>query len=337
MNNTTIDKTPISWNKILESLPDDKRNDVNYTLEISNANIQIYNQIFKCHLLFIKCEVECSYSQFANIVSEESKINIRASSGSIRGSGTLSVTFSKVKIDGMFIVNSASSTIYSYNKNVIDFKGSKNICYAFGKTTVHTLANGGNIILHDESILLTNNYWDYLLNIEAYDNSSILTDGDINNSHYKLYGNASIKKIESSKINNIYDWIRYYGAPVISYDEIIVYKKVSVDYKTQEGTYNETSWLPGTTVEMPMNKWKPDKEECGEGKFHACASIGNCLKFRPLFKNNNNSDRFVAILVNIKDIHLWTNYPSYPEKIAFRKGIVLYECAVHGFKITECQ
>ena len=104
----------------------------------------------------------------------------------------------------------------------------------------------------------------------------------------------------------------------------IVFKRVSVDFKTQEGEKYETLWPIGTVLEHP--RWKPQSGECGEGKFHACAKPGWCDVFR-----NKKDDRYIAILV--EDIYEWTNSPQYPQKIAFRKATVLHECDRNGKKI----
>ena len=99
---------------------------------------------------------------------------------------------------------------------------------------------------------------------------------------------------------------------------VILYKRVSEDFKTQEGTENETLWSINSIVEHP--NWNPSQAECGEGKFHACALPFWCDNFR-----SKRGDRYIAIEVNIKDLYEWTNNPSYPNKIGFRKCKVLAE------------
>jgi len=100
--------------------------------------------------------------------------------------------------------------------------------------------------------------------------------------------------------------------------KVIIYKRVSEDYKTQEGTPNETLWLIGTTVEHPA--WNPNQTECGEGKFHACAQPFWCDVFR-----DEKTDKYIAIEVEEKDLYEWAKNPSYPQKIGFRKGKVISE------------
>ncbi|RJO61078.1 MAG: hypothetical protein C4542_07270 [Dehalococcoidia bacterium] len=114
------------------------------------------------------------------------------------------------------------------------------------------------------------------------------------------------------------------GVPVKK-DKVLLFKKVSHDCKTQERTKNETLWAIGTTVTHPA--WSPEHGECGEGKYHACSRPYFCDEFR-----NEADDIYVAIEVAIKDLYEWPN-PSYPHKIAFREGKVLYQCDKFGKRI----
>ena len=107
--------------------------------------------------------------------------------------------------------------------------------------------------------------------------------------------------------------------------KVIVFKRVSKKWQTQEGTKNETIWEPGKTLEH--HDWRPNEEECGEGKYHACSRAYFCDEFR-----NLGDDRYVALEVAIEDMYAWPR-PSYPHKIAFRKCKVLHECDQWGDKI----
>ncbi len=111
----------------------------------------------------------------------------------------------------------------------------------------------------------------------------------------------------------------------IKKDSVILFKKVSKDFKTQENTKNETLWRVGTTV--IHTAWNPSIQECGEGKFHACSRPYFCDEFR-----NQKGDRYVAVKIKVADLYEWPN-PQYPHKIAFREGKVLYECNKFGKKI----
>ncbi len=109
--------------------------------------------------------------------------------------------------------------------------------------------------------------------------------------------------------------------------KIILYKKVSKDFKTQENTKNETLWIVGSTVEH--HDWKPEIQECGEGKFHACSRTYFCDEFR-----NEKGDRYLEIEVDKKDLYVWENNPGYPHKIAFRKCKVLREVNKMGKELV---
>jgi hypothetical protein len=112
----------------------------------------------------------------------------------------------------------------------------------------------------------------------------------------------------------------------ITNGKVILYKRVSKDFLTQEGTDNETHWAIGSTLTHP--DWRPESDECGAGKFHACAKPTWCNSFR-----SNKGDRYIAVEVAVEDLYEWTDNPSYPQKIGFRKGAVLYECDAMGGEI----
>ena len=108
-------------------------------------------------------------------------------------------------------------------------------------------------------------------------------------------------------------------------DKIVLYKRVSADFKTQEKTKNETLWNIGAAVTHPA--WNPGASECGEGKFHACSRPYFCDEFR-----DKAGDHYIAIEVLSSDLYEWKDAPSYPHKIGFRAGTVLYECDRFGRK-----
>lgn len=97
---------------------------------------------------------------------------------------------------------------------------------------------------------------------------------------------------------------------------VVLYKRVSVDFRTQENTNHETDYTPGTTV--ILKDWHPREREYGDGKLHACYNARECTQFR-----GSSSDKYIAISVALKDCYAWDGHTAYPEKIAFRKGKVL--------------
>jgi hypothetical protein len=107
---------------------------------------------------------------------------------------------------------------------------------------------------------------------------------------------------------------------------ITLYKKVSAEFKTQEGKPWESEWKIGETITHP--DWNPSKKECGEGKFHACARPFFCDEFRRM-----RGDKYIAVEIKKENLYEWKDNPTYPHKIGFREGKVLYECDRRGEKI----
>ncbi len=153
----------------------------------------------------------------------------------------------------------------------------------------------------------------------------------------QLFGSAAIwipkglkfkLEIKSKKATKIvYEqepFLEREGVEVVK-GKVILFKRVSKDFQTQEGTVNETIWTVGKTLEHPA--WDPTSGECGHGKYHACSRPYFCDEFR-----SNQGDVYIAIEIAEKDLHEWKN-PDYPHKIAFRKGTVLYVCDKYGKKI----
>jgi hypothetical protein len=183
--------------------------------------------------------------------------------------------------------------------------------------------------------------------VEAWENSHVVARGNVciwNHSNladvvlfgfaicFALFSSAKTKIKRKSRFSKIVsprkskslaEWGEINGVELKA--KVIVYKRVSVDFKTQELTKNETVWTIGTT--LVHSAWKPKDGECGEGKFHACPQPFFCDEFR-----YDTGDRYVAIEVARKDLHSWPN-PEYQHKIAFRKGTVLYECDRFGNRI----
>ena len=135
--------------------------------------------------------------------------------------------------------------------------------------------------------------------------------------------------ITPTKPKTVDEWVDVEGVKHLkaNRDKVVVYKRVSSDFKTQENTTNETTWQVGSTLEHPA--WDPSSGECGEGKFHACSRPYFCDEFR-----SERGDKYVAIKVNKADMYVWPNAANYPHKVAFRKGKVMYECDKTGKKIN---
>ena len=138
--------------------------------------------------------------------------------------------------------------------------------------------------------------------------------------------NATVIKPKTSVGTN--GWLEGQGVKKDK-TSVVLFKRVSSEWKTQEGSANETVWAPGSTLELSVAAWSPTNSECGTGKFHACSRPYFCDEFR-----SNAGDKYVAIRVQVKDLHAWKD-PQYPHKIAFRKGTVLYQCDKLGKKIGD--
>ncbi len=182
--------------------------------------------------------------------------------------------------------------------------------------------------------------------VEAWGNSSVVARGNVvirvfSNCLKKvaLYGFAvafvaatiTVKIEKNSKycrVHIVNDLGWFERNAVEQTPVIVLYKKVSKDCKTQEGTKNETLWLVGSTVIHPA--WNPHNGECGEGKFHACSRPYFCDEFRNIL-----GDRYIAISIKLEDLYEWKDSPSYPHKIGFKAGTVLYECDRFGKEIKK--
>ena len=171
--------------------------------------------------------------------------------------------------------------------------------------------------------------------VKAWDSSSIHVFSEVSKiilcGFSVAFKNIKLKckiqvKSKTAIIQNIIDRDFFDKHGIKKAKTITLYKKVSKDYKTQENTKNETLWAIGSTVNHPS--WNPSGQECGEGKFHACATPYFCDEFR-----SNMDDHYIAIQINMSDIFEWKDNLTYPHKIAFRKCKVLYECDRFGDKI----
>lgn len=129
----------------------------------------------------------------------------------------------------------------------------------------------------------------------------------------------------------VLDWCAEKGLPVTD-GKVVVYKRVSADYKTQVGYLDrETSYIIGSTVTHP--NWNPRSSECGAGKYHACGTPRQCDPYCGMY--DNGSDKYIALEVAVKDMFAWpARGRCHPNKIAFRTGKVLCRCNREGRKMT---
>ena len=140
----------------------------------------------------------------------------------------------------------------------------------------------------------------------------------------KKHGHAQV--ITPTRMKGTDGWLDD-NAIVAVDDSVVLFKRVSREFKTQEGTDHETTWILGATLEHPA--WSPEKDECGAGKFHACSRPYFCDEFR-----SKNGDRYIAVKIALKDLYAWPD-GQYPHKIAFRVGTVLHEVDKLGRQISS--
>ena len=186
--------------------------------------------------------------------------------------------------------------------------------------------NGGSVFLDSleslpESTQFNNGIFIFLNSLKSWPKNFRFNNDELNNelkndyTHLKYYLKQKKSYVERNRLE-------------VKDDKVILYKKVSKDFLTQEGNDYETRWKIGSTLILTHPDWDPKKNECGPGKFHACARPFWCDHFR-----NRKSDRYIAVEVDVKDLHEWEKVPAFPQKIAFRCGKVLYECDRYGNKV----
>ena len=122
----------------------------------------------------------------------------------------------------------------------------------------------------------------------------------------------------------IEDWFNYDGVETFGGLRIL-YKRVSADFKTQEGTERETVWPVGSTLSHP--EWNPEADECSGGQFHGCSKPFFCDQYR-----HTENDRYIALSVSAGDMNFHKE-GEHPHKIGFCVGTVLYECDRFGEKV----
>ena len=248
------------------------------------------------------------------------------------------------------VVARGNSSVEAWGNSSVVARGNSSVV-ARGNSSVVAWENSSVEARENSSVEARENS-----SVEAWGNSSVVAWG---NSSVEAWGNSSVvargnsvvrircaiknvvlygfsvcfkpfdlkfkieKKSKTTIIQNIepLDYFKRNG--IEKTKKIILYKRVSHDYKTQENTPNETLWLLGTIVVHPS--WNPKEKECGEGKFHAVSRPYFADEFR-----STKNDKYVAIEIECKDLYEWKDDPQYPHKIGFRRGRVLYDVDKFG-------
>jgi hypothetical protein len=244
-----------------------------------------------------------------------------------------------------------SSVVAWGNSSVVAWENSSVV--ARGNSSVEAWENSSVVARENSSVVAWGNSsvvaWENS-SVEAWENSSVVARGNSSvfawgNSSVEAWGNSCIRIRGKIKTLSMFGFsvvfkpfdlkfkfkkektvlvqkikpLMYLDREGIKKEKghVILFKKTSRDFKTQEGTDNETLWTIGSTVTHP--RWEPEQRECGEGKYHACSHPYFCDEFRSV-----SGDRYIAIRIKIVDLYEWPN-AQYPHKIAFREGMVLYE------------
>ena len=192
-------------------------------------------------------------------------------------------------------------------KNCINWLNANKINFSFNHETNIISVEGGNVYLRSYNQPFPENF--------QFNNGGYVDLGGYNQPFPENFQNGS--KIEGRRLKICASYVKRFKLEKRG-DSYVIFKRVSCDNKTQEGTENETLWIAGSVVEHP--KWNPSEKECGEGKYHGCAKASWCDTFR-----SKRGDKYISILVEARDLYEWTNSPTYPQKIGFRKGVVLKE------------
>ncbi|MDE2099639.1 MAG: hypothetical protein KGL39_20470, partial [Patescibacteria group bacterium] len=101
--------------------------------------------------------------------------------------------------------------------------------------------------------------------------------------------------IQVQSISGTAGWLEEEGI-LEAEGSVVLYKRVSATFLTQENTSNETKWAIGST--LTHHAWAPEAEECGGGKFHACSRPYFCDEFR-----SDDGDRYIAIQIKTEDLY----------------------------------
>ena len=212
------------------------------------------------------------------------------------------ITINRTPQKSSVVVKGSSSVVAWGNSSVVAWGNSSVV--AWGQVATHYFSEDARLIAHDQAVIF------------QYINPA--RKANLKGDH--------VVKAKTPSTNEA--WLSAHGVSVDTDGNVILFKRVSSEFKTQEDTCNETLWAVGSTLTHP--KWNPAKNECGEGKYHACAKPYFCDEFR-----TQKNDQYIAIQIAVSDLYVWPKNPRYLHKIAFRKGTVLYEVDRFGNQLKE--
>ncbi len=302
-------------------------------------------EVFGC--LRLEASLGCSFSGRYVVARENSSVEAWGNSSVVaRGNSSVEAwgNSSVVAWGNSSVVAMENSSVEAWGNSSVVARGNSSVV-AWENSSVVAWGNSSVVARGNSSVVAMGNS-----SVEAWGNSSVVARG---NSSVVARGQAIIRIIAKIKKLSLHGFSilslpfdlefnfdaektcliqrhkpqKYLDREGIEAKDnhVILFKRVSQDFKTQEGYAWETTWKPGKTI--THSNWKPEENECGAGKFHACSRPYFCDEFR----NDKKDDRYIAIQIAEKDLFEWPN-PSYPHKIAFRSGKVLYECDRFGKK-----
>jgi hypothetical protein len=251
-----------------------------------------------------------------------------------------------------------NSSVVAWGNSSVEARGNSSVV-AWGNSSVEARGNSSVVARGNSSVVARGNSsvvaWENS-SVEAWGNSSVVARGNSSvvaweNSSVEAWGNCAVR-IQSSDVHIILwayavAWLlrkakdvvtksttaqvitpeRKLGVPGWMENEgveevdgrVTLYKRVSHDLKTQEGTEYETIWQLGEVVDNPKPALDLTSREGGPGKFHACSTTYFCNEFR-----STPGDRYIAVEVAVADMHVWPD-ADYPHKAAFSKCRVIGE------------
>ena len=232
-----------------------------------------------------------------------------------------------------------NSSVEAWENSSVMASGNSSV-EAWGNSSVVAWGNSSVEAWENSSVVASGNS-----SVVAWENSSVVAWENCgvhlqsNSSSVSLYAFAVCWVLAKGKVQkksktatiirptqpkNTSDWLNNEAVKQTK-SSVVLFKRVSSDWKTQEGKRNETVWIIGTT--LTHSNWSPKDSECGPEKFHACSHPYFCDEFR-----SKKDDKYIAIKIAIEDLYMWPN-ANYHHKIAFRSGKVLYQCDRFGKKI----
>jgi len=280
----------------------------------------------------------------SSVVARDNSSVVARDNSSVEAWGNSSV----VARDNSSVVARDNSSVVAWDNSSVVARDNSSVV-AWDNSSVEAWGNSSVVARGNSSVVAWDNSsveaWDNS-SVVAWDNSSVEAWGNVgvhlhsDNASVLLYmfavcwalakGKVLKKKCKTATIikpkntKGTQGWLDSQAIKK-NKDHVILFKRVSSELKTQEGTDHEAVWEIGKTLSHPA--WSPKDSECGAGKFHACSRPYFCDQFR-----STPGDKYLAIQVSTKDLYAWDGNVKYPHKIAFREGTVLYECDRLGKK-----